>query len=150
MSFVANASKPETFATTSASGPCSPLAYIVMLSMGGDKIRPYRSIIQKRPNASSATSRSNAAKVRSWLLAYKTYPKHARMRRKEGVVRVIFVINRTGRLIEGRVLAACGLAVLDDEAAAMLHRASHYSPAPSDLPGERFGIIAPVDFVMPG
>jgi protein TonB len=101
-------------------------------------------------NASPGTSRSYAAKVRSWLLAHKTYPKHARMRREEGVVRVFFVIDRAGRLIEGKVLAACGLAALDDEAAAMLHRASPYPPAPSDLPGERFEIIAPVDFVMPG
>lgn len=101
-------------------------------------------------NAPTGTSRSYAAKVRSWLLAHKTYPKHARMRREEGVVRVFFVIDRTGRLIEGRVLAACGRAALDDEAAAMLRRASPYPPAPSDLPGERFEITAPVDFVLPG
>ncbi|PTQ63406.1 protein TonB [Sphingomonas sp. PP-CE-3G-477] len=101
-------------------------------------------------NAPPGTSRSYAAKVRSWLLAHKTYPKHARMRREEGVVRVFFVIDRTGRLIEGRVLAACGRAALDDEAAAMLRRASPYPPAPNDLPGERFEITAPVDFVLPG
>ncbi|MES3083257.1 energy transducer TonB [Sphingomonas faeni] len=101
-------------------------------------------------NAPAGTSRSYAAKVRSWLLAHKTYPKHARMRREEGVVRVFFVIDRAGRLIEGRVLAACGRAALDDEAVAMLRRASPYPPAPSDLPGERFEITAPVDFVLPG
>lgn len=101
-------------------------------------------------NAPAGTSRSYAAKVRSWLLAHKTYPKHARMRREEGVVRVFFVIDRAGRLIEGRVLAACGRAALDDEAAAMLRRASPYPPSPSDLPGERFEITAPVDFVLPG
>ncbi len=101
-------------------------------------------------NAPTGTSRSYAAKVRSWLLAHKTYPKHARMRREEGVVHVFFVIDRAGRLIEGRVLAACGRAALDDEAAAMLRRASPYPPAPSDLPGERFEITAPVDFVLPG
>ncbi|MEG3085969.1 TonB family protein [Sphingomonas sp. PB4P5] len=100
-------------------------------------------------NAPPGTSRSYAAKVRSWLLAHKTYPRHARMRREEGMVRVRFVIDRAGRLLEGAIIARCGLAALDEEAAAMLRRAAPYPAAPSDMPGERFEITAPIEFVLP-
>lgn len=100
-------------------------------------------------NAPPGTSRSYAAKVRSWLLAHKIYPRGARMRREEGLVRVRFVIDRTGRLLEGGVVDGCGRTALDDEAAAMLRRASPYPAAPIDMPGERFEITAPIEFVLP-
>ena len=100
-------------------------------------------------NAAAGTSRSYAARVRSWLLAHKTYPKRAKMRREEGVVRVFFVIDRSGRLMEGRVTAGSGYASLDEEASAMLRRASPYPSAPQDVRGDRIEITAPVEFTLP-
>ncbi|MBB5685155.1 energy transducer TonB [Sphingobium boeckii] len=100
-------------------------------------------------NAPSGTSRSYAARVRSWLLAHKTYPRRAKMRREEGVVRVFFVIDRGGRLMEGWVTAGSGFLSLDEEAAAMLRRASPYPSAPSEVRGDRIEISAPVEFTLP-
>lgn len=90
-----------------------------------------------------------AAKYSSWLYAHKLYPRRARMRREEGVVRVRFVIDRAGLLLEGYVVASSGRASLDEEAAAMMQRASPFPKAPRDIGGERIEFTAPIEFVLP-
>lgn len=99
--------------------------------------------------APSGTSRSYAAKVRSWLYAHKVYPRRARMRREEGQVQVRFVLDRAGILLEGAVIRGSGNPVLDEEARAMLQRASPYPRAPAELPGERIEFSAPIEFILP-
>lgn len=99
--------------------------------------------------APPGTSRSYAAKVRSWLYAHKIYPRRARMRREEGRVQVRFVIDRAGMLLEGAVIRRSGVAALDEEAEAMLRRASPYPRAPVELPGERMEFTAPIEFILP-
>jgi protein TonB len=99
--------------------------------------------------APPGTSRSYAAKVRSWLYAHKIYPRRARMRREEGRVQVRFVIDRTGMLLEGAIVQGSGNTVLDYEAEAMLRRASPYPGAPAELPGERIEFTAPIIFTLP-
>ncbi|WP_311267887.1 energy transducer TonB [Sphingobium sp. WCS2017Hpa-17] len=99
--------------------------------------------------APPGTSRSYAAKVRSWLYAHKIYPRRARMRREEGQVQVRFVLDRAGLLLEGAVIQGSGNAVLDEEAEAMLRRASPYPRAPAELPGERIEFTVPIAFTLP-
>lgn len=99
--------------------------------------------------APSGTSRSYAARVRSWLYAHKIYPRRARMRREEGSVQVRFVIDRAGVLIEGAIVRGSGNGTLDAEAAAMMQRASPFPRAPSDIPGDRIEFLAPIEFVLP-
>ena len=95
------------------------------------------------------SSRSYAAKVRSWLYAHKIYPRRARMRREEGVVQVHFVLDRAGVLLEGAVIKPSGNDTLDSEAEAMLRRSSPFPRAPADLPGERIEFTAPIEFTLP-
>jgi protein TonB len=99
--------------------------------------------------APPGASRSYAAKVRSWLYAHKIYPRRARMRREEGRVQVRFVLDRTGMLLEGAVVHGSGNTVLDQEAEAMLRRASPYPRAPVELPGDRMEFTAPIEFTLP-
>jgi protein TonB len=99
--------------------------------------------------APPGTSRSYAAKVRSWLYAHKIYPRRARMRREEGQVQVRFVLDRAGMLLEGVIVRGSGNAVLDEEATAMMRRASPYPRAPVELPGERIEFTVPIEFTMP-
>lgn len=98
--------------------------------------------------AASGTSRSYAAKVRSWLYAHKIYPRRARMRREEGRVQVRFVLDRTGMLLEGAVVQRSGNATLDEEAEAMMRRASPYPRAPAELVGDRIEFTAPIEFML--
>lgn len=98
--------------------------------------------------APAGASRSYAAKVRSWLYAHKIYPRRARMRREEGQVQVRFVLDRAGVLLEGTVVQRSGNAALDEEAEAMLRRASPYPRAPAELPGERIEFTVPIAFTL--
>lgn len=100
-------------------------------------------------DAPAGTSRAYAARVRSWLFAHKIYPRRARMRREEGIVRVRFVLDRAGVLLEGHVIESSGRASLDDEANAMMQRASPYPKAPHDVPGDRIEFTAPIEFTLP-
>lgn len=100
-------------------------------------------------SAPSGASRSYAAKIRSWLYAHKIYPRRARMRREEGSVQVRFVLDRAGMLIEGMIVRGSGHSALDEEAIAMMRRASPFPRAPSDLPGERIEFTAPIEFILP-
>lgn len=99
--------------------------------------------------APSGASRSYAAQVRSWLYAHKIYPRRARMRRQEGRVQVRFVLDRAGMLLEGAIVHGSGNAALDDEARAMLRRASPYPRVPPELMGDRIEFIAPIEFILP-
>lgn len=98
--------------------------------------------------AAHGKSRAYAARVRAWLLAHQTYPKHARMRRQEGIVRVRFVLDRDGRLLEGRVVGSSGIDLLDREGLAMLSRAVPYPKAPDEVAGERIEFSAPIEFLL--
>lgn len=100
-------------------------------------------------DADAGTSRAYAARIRSWLYAHKVYPRRARMRREEGTVRVRFVIDRAGMLIEGHIIESSGRASLDEEADAMMQRASPYPKAPRDVPGDRIEFTAPIEFALP-
>jgi periplasmic protein TonB len=98
--------------------------------------------------APAGTSRAYAARVRTWLLSHKIYPKFARMRRIEGVVRVHFILDRAGRLIDGELVGRSGETTLDSEAEAMLRRASPYPSAPADVVGERISFTAAIEFKL--
>ena len=100
-------------------------------------------------NAPAGTSRAYAARVRSWLYGHKIYPRRAKMRREEGVVRVRFVIDRAGLLVDGRILQGSGCAALDEEAMAMMRRASPYPKAPHEIAGERIEFTTLVEFILP-
>lgn len=100
-------------------------------------------------NAPAGTSRSYAAKVRSWLYAHKIYPRRARLRREEGRVQVRFIIDRAGLLIEGMILQRSGNAALDEEAIAMMRRASPFPKAPVEVRGDTIEFTAPIEFVLP-
>ncbi len=71
------------------------------------------------------------------------------MRREEGQVQVRFVLDRAGMLLEGAIIQGSGHAVLDEEAEAMLRRASPYPRAPADLPGDLMEFTAAIDFILP-
>lgn len=100
-------------------------------------------------NAPAGKSLSYAAKVRSWLYAHKIYPRRARMRREEGIVRVRFILDRTGVLLDGVIVGSSGKESLDEEAMSMMRRASPYPRAPEGIGGNRIEFSAPIEFTLP-
>ncbi|WP_310225534.1 TonB family protein [Sphingobium xenophagum] len=142
--------QPTALAANPAAPPSQP-AQQAIAAVAASTAPPPRRGVADGPDvkAPSGTSRSYAAKVRSWLYAHKIYPRRARMRREEGRVQVRFVLDRAGMLLEGAVVQGSGNAVLDDEAEAMLRRASPYPRAPAELSGERIEFTAPIIFTLP-
>lgn len=145
---VQQAAAPASNAALAAALPARPAMAAVAASPAASPAR--RGVADGLDvKAPPGSSRSYAAKIRSWLYAHKIYPRRARMRREEGQVQVRFVLDRAGILLEGAVIQGSGNAVLDEEAEAMLRRASPYPRAPAELPGERIEFTAPISFTLP-
>ncbi|WP_184715920.1 energy transducer TonB [Caulobacter sp.] len=98
--------------------------------------------------AHAGSSNSYAARVRAWLESNKTYPKAARMRKQQGVVRVAFVIDRDGHVLDCRLVTPTGHALLDQEAMAMVRRSDPFPTPPHTVRGERIAMDAPVEFAL--
>ena len=60
------------------------------------------------------------------------YPDAAKSAGIQGVVKILFVIDRSGRLKEVRILESSGYSVLDKEAIRALYAAAPFGPFPSD------------------
>jgi protein TonB len=76
----------------------------------------------------------------------KRYPPTAEARRVQGVVQVVFSLDRKGHVIESHIAASSGSSVLDEEAMAMLRRAQPFPPPPAELTSEHFAFTVPVRF----
>lgn len=98
--------------------------------------------------AHAGSSTSYAARVRAWLESNKTYPKAARMRRQQGVARLVFVIDRGGHVLDCRLVTPSGHALLDQEAMAMVARSDPFPAPPHTVKGDRIELDAPVEFFL--
>src|SRR5262245_7752523 len=79
---------------------------------------------------------------------YKRYPADARAHRIEGVVGVEFTIDGSGQIGSARVAKSSGSAVLDEEALALLRRASPLPSPPQAASPEGFRLVLPIHFRM--
>jgi periplasmic protein TonB len=92
---------------------------------------------QGAPNPyDSNAARTWNAQIVAQIQRNKRYPSEARSRSQSGMARVVFTLDRQGRLVDSRVTNSSGVAVLDQEALALLRRAP-FPPAPPGLPDER-------------
>lgn len=98
--------------------------------------------------AHAGSSTSYTARVRAWLESNKTYPKAARMRKQQGVARVVFIIDRSGRVLECRLIGPSGHALLDQEVMAMVARSDPFPAPPHTVKGDRIELDAPVEFSL--
>ncbi|MDQ0509805.1 energy transducer TonB family protein [Ancylobacter amanitiformis] len=100
------------------------------------------------PTAGAASSRSmTAANWRSRLMAHlnrhKRYPAGEN---GSGKARVAFTIDRSGRVLAVRLIGGSGNGSFDEEAVAMVRRASPVPPPPADIGGSTIRFSVPVDF----
>jgi periplasmic protein TonB len=113
--------------------------------------------VEAEPARSSAPARgrtASAAQVQaSWQKAlidqlnrHKRYPNAARSSRAQGVVVVAFRLDRSGQLIASRVTKTSGSPALDEEALAVLKRASPLPAPPAQIPGPMLDLVLPIQF----
>jgi protein TonB len=91
-------------------------------------------------------ARNYYGQLAAWLNRHKRYPSRARRMRQQGTVQVRFTIDRNGRVVSHQVIASSGHPLLDQEAAAMLERASPMPRMPPTLAHQRLTITLPIAF----
>ncbi len=82
----------------------------------------------------------------SHLNRFKRYPDQARASGTRGLTNVAFTIDRSGRVLSARVAQGSGSTMLDEEAVAIIQRASPMPTPPLDTPGETFDLVLPIQF----
>ena len=82
----------------------------------------------------------------SHLNRYKRYPNDARAHSVKGDVSVRFTLDRTGRVTGAQVVRSSGSASLDEEALAVLQRASPLPAPPDQVAGASFDMVLPIQF----
>lgn len=78
---------------------------------------------------------------------YRRYPLDAQQAGIEGTVRVHFLMDRDGRVLDIWVEMSSGSRLLDEEAMAAVMRARPLPPPPAGWPG-RFGVTLPIGFSL--
>jgi periplasmic protein TonB len=76
------------------------------------------------------------------------YPPKAMARGEHGVVKIFFILDRNGRVIDSNILRSSGVAALDEEALALVNRVQPFPPPPADVLGERIERTAPIRFLL--
>lgn len=113
---------------------------------------PPRAQAQAAPNAAApaegaaSVSAASRASWRGTLLAhlnrFKRFPGGA----NPGTVQVAFSIDRAGRVLSARLVSGSGDAILDEEAVAMIRRASPVPAPPDGLGSGSIALSVPVKF----
>lgn len=86
--------------------------------------------------------------LQAWLEKHKTYPRRARTRRQEGVVKLYFVIDRNGQVLEHRIEESSGYRILDREVAEMIQRAAPMPAMPDDMDKTELALVVPIQFQL--
>ncbi len=86
------------------------------------------------------------AELAAWLERHKRYPSQARKMRQEGIVRVRFVIDRSGKVISHRIETSSGHTALDHAASELLRRASPMPAIPASMGQSRLEILVPIAY----
>lgn len=82
------------------------------------------------------------------LERFKRYPRRAERQRQQGVVYVLFSVDRQGNVRNGRLGQSSGYAALDDETLAVVQRANPVPPPPPEIVGDPIEVMVPVSFYL--
>jgi protein TonB len=111
--------------------------------------RPAPPAAAPSAGAGASTARVLASWQRSLLShlnRHKRYPQGARARGLQGEVSVEFTLDRAGRVVRSLVVKSSGSSLLDQEALAVLQRASPLPAPPDQLAGNTFDLALPIQF----
>jgi periplasmic protein TonB len=98
---------------------------------------------------SSAQVPQWSKQVLSALDRNKQYPKDALKRYERGTARVLFSMDRAGRVLGCVVVESSGHAALDEEACNIVRRASPFPAPPNEIKGDPVRLRVPIHFKLP-
>jgi protein TonB len=99
------------------------------------------------PTLSGAEVQAFRSRLLQHIERFRRYPSQAREAGQEGVVRIQFVMDSQGNVIEAWVELSSGSALLDEEAIAAVMRARPLPTPPSNWP-QSFGVALPIGFSL--
>ena len=105
----------------------------------------------RSPSQSASLGREHerwAIKMSQRLQRFKRYPEAAERRGIKGVTIVRFTVDRSGQLVASEVLQSSGSPILDEEALALLKRASPFPAPPDGIPDALLENNMAVEFEM--
>lgn len=137
----------ETEARSASAAPAATAAAAKAMTATAAK-PPAGSDKAESVQAHAGSSNGYIARVRALLESKKAYPKAARMRKQQGVARVVFVIDRSGHVLDCRLAGPTGHPLLDQEALAMVARSDPFPAPPHTIKGDRIELDAPVEFSL--
>jgi protein TonB len=122
----------------------------------GDSTKASPTIIGSGANADSGDGSSRAAgnaadfqqQLFSHIQRFQTYPLQARQDRLQGRVIIIFVMSRTGMVLDARVQTSSGYPILDQAAVDTITRAQPMPPIPAEL-ADPLEVEIPIEFSLP-
>ncbi|HTZ02864.1 MAG TPA: TonB family protein [Xanthobacteraceae bacterium] len=82
------------------------------------------------------------------LEQYKRYPSEAQDRGEQGVVLLGFSVDRTGHVLEHRIVRSSGYTALDNEVMAMIERAQPLPPFPASMTEAKLDLTVPIRFSL--
>lgn len=82
------------------------------------------------------------------LEQFKRYPSSAQENGEEGVVLLGFSVDRSGHVLEHRIVRSSGHAALDNEVMAMIERAQPLPPFPATMTEDKLDLTVPIRFSL--
>jgi periplasmic protein TonB len=87
-------------------------------------------------------------RIHAQMERYKIYPRPARARGIEGLVQLVFIIDRGGHVVSHHIVRGSGYEVLDRAVDDMIKRASPFPPFPAGMQGDELEIAMAVSFYI--
>jgi protein TonB len=100
------------------------------------------------PQPPSAALRRWQSGLSAQIARFKRYPAKALAHREQGVARITFTIDRSGRVLESRILESSGSSDLDQELVSMVARAQPLPKPPSDAKEADLVITMGMNFTL--
>ncbi|EDP63304.1 TonB-like protein [alpha proteobacterium BAL199] len=88
------------------------------------------------------------SQLRAWLERHKEYPHRARQRRIEGTALLVFVMDRSGRVLSHHIERSAGDRSLDHAVERMIERAQPLPGVPASFQQARLEVRVPVQFML--
>ena len=101
-----------------------------------------------RNGGQAGNVRSYFAAVMAQLNRHKRYPVEAKKRKHQGVVSVVFTIDRSGNVTARSIKKSSGHSLLDQAALEMFDAASPLPPIPDFMQRSTLTVVLPLDFSL--
>lgn len=88
------------------------------------------------------------SKLTRTLNSRKRYPELARKMRQQGRLKVRFVLERDGRILNAQLVETSSFAQLNDAAKTLLSEIKQFDPFPSEVSDKEWAVTVPIEYVM--